>query len=140
MFGLKEKVPVTILNELSRKIYEDSAHHVWDPSKLPGAVCIRLDQAKLILDPFSRLDSAHLSDRQLKKESLKMLKEWNKKPLQDKTVFSISYPEFTDDNRYAVVDVVMQCDSKGCGTGRTYIFRRTESAWEIAGERTAWSN
>jgi hypothetical protein len=140
-YGLKEEVPIYVLNELSEKSYEDTVTGRWDQSKLQKAVCINDQEAAGILNPnhAARSDSA-LSPSKRRKIWLKQQKAWAGKSREEKLVFCFSSPEFTQDDQYAVVDVVVRCDNQACGMGTTYIFRREGDGWKVAGELLAWIN
>ncbi|MDP4148860.1 MAG: hypothetical protein Q8943_05545 [Bacteroidota bacterium] len=54
--------------------------------------------------------------------------------------FDLSKPEFTDDGRYAIIDVVIHC-GRGCTSGYTCLFRRIgPAAWKIIGNLLNWAS
>jgi len=106
--------------------------------KLNKAICIDDKRADEIL---STEETPSLNKRTSKKKKVADEKKaWYKKPNEDKLVFYFSKPEFTDDLQYAVINIVYRCDELGCGQGATYIFKRTNDNWEIAGKMIAWGN
>jgi len=140
-YGLKEKVPFEILNELAKNAFLDKTTSQWDQSKLLKAICIPGDQAKAILSCCPAPGDGHPPAWQPgKKALLSQKKAWEEKPREERMVFCFSKPAFTADSRYAVIDVAFRCDDKACGMGSTYIFRREGQEWIIAGEMIAWAN
>jgi hypothetical protein len=133
-YGLKETVPLEILNELSRRVYEDKADLYWVSGKLSRAICLDDEQAQNILNPtrIFRYD-ARLSETERKKAIKKTRKQWDKKPLEDKLVYYFSRPEFTDDHQYAVINLDFRCDDHECGQFLTYIFRKEQDHWKTVG-------
>jgi hypothetical protein len=67
------------------------------------------------------------------------MKQWQRLPLPEKTVFSFSLPQFTDDGQYAVIDLNLVCGT-GCGAGYTCLFRHTTAGWRLIGKYTNWSS
>ena len=140
-YGLRDDIGIDILNELAKKSYYDTARNLWDQQKLNKAICIEDKQANLILDPVKNIEQdKNLSEKKKNKAIQKELKAWRNKPKQEKFVFCFSKPEFTDDFQYAVINVVCRCDDKACGMGATYLFKRKDDNWEIAGKMVAWEN
>jgi len=113
---LLEPVPIGILNELAEKVYLSRNPYFWKQDSLAKAICITRRQADSILylnPPGGDGTPNHL-------------------------VFSFSLPQFTDDGKYAVIDLNMVCGGR-CGLGSTYIFRRTETGWKMIGTYRNWS-
>ena len=140
-YGLKNDVSINVLNELSEKSYLDSTHNSWIQGKLSKAICIADNEADTILNPVLELQhNKQITGRKKRKAIKKQLEVWAKKPEEEKFVFCISKPEFTDDFQYAVINVVYRCDDKACGMGATYVFKRIDNNWEVAGKMIAWGN
>jgi hypothetical protein len=113
---LLEPVPISILNELAEKVYSSRSPYFWKQDSLTKAVCITRRQADSIL--YLNPPDGDNTPRHL--------------------VFSFSLPRFTDDGKYAVIDLNMVCGGR-CGLGSTYIFRRTETGWKMIGTYRNWS-
>jgi hypothetical protein len=109
-YHLKEPLSFDILNELSEKVYLSRYPYFWKQPKLQKAVCITRKQADSILDK-------------------------NKTP-----VFSFSFPQFTDDGQYAVIDLNLLCGPV-CGRGVTCIYRlTTKGEWKLVGTDVNYSS
>lgn len=115
-YHLLELVPISVLNELAEKVYLSRIRYRWNQDSLNKAICINRRQADSILylnPPGGDGKPNHL-------------------------VFSFSLPQFTDDGKYAVIDLNMVCGGR-CGLGSTYIFRRTDAGWKMIGVYRNWS-
>jgi hypothetical protein len=115
-YHLLEPVPISILNELAEKVYLFRDKYAWKQDSLIRAVCVSRHQADSILyfnPPNGDGTTRHL-------------------------IFSFSVPQFTDDGKYAVIDLNMVCGGR-CGLGATYIFRLTEKGWKMIGVYRNWS-
>jgi hypothetical protein len=112
---LLEPVPISILNELAGKVYLSRAHYLWKQDSLTNAICVTRRQADsiLYLNPPAGGGTA------------------------DHYVFSFSLPQFTDDGKYAVIDLNMVCGG-ACGVGTTYILHLYPHGWKVVGEYTNW--
>lgn len=113
---LLEPVPIGVLNDLARKVYLSRVRYRWKQDSLEKAVCITHRQADSILyqnPPGGDGTSRHL-------------------------VFSFSLPQFTDDGKFAVIDLNMVCGGR-CGLGATYIFKSTGAGWKMIGVYRNWS-
>jgi len=42
--------------------------------------------------------------------------------------------------QFAVIDIICRCDNKSCGMGSTYLFRKKDNGWMLAGKMTSWVN
>jgi hypothetical protein len=113
---LLEPVPISILNELAGKVYLSRIRYLWRGDSLKKAICITRRQADSIL----------------------YLNPPNGDGTSKRLVFSFSLPQFTDDGKYAVIDLNMVCGGR-CGLGSTYIFRRTDNGWKMVGVYRNWS-
>lgn len=110
-YYLVESVPLVILNELAYKVHLAREPYYWQADKLKNAVCITSAKADSLLSP---------------------------RPNDSKTVFSISAPQFTDDGKYAVMDVNFKYCMR-CGGGYTFIYRRDpEAGWLRIGFKENW--
>jgi hypothetical protein len=112
---LLEPVPVSILNELAEKVYLSRYRYLWKQDSLTNAVCVTHHQADSILylnPPGGAATANHY-------------------------VFSFSLPQFTDDGKYAVIDLNLVCGG-ACGVGTTYIFHLYPPGWKVVGEYTNW--
>jgi hypothetical protein len=115
-YHLLEPVPISILNELAEKVYLSRNVYRWNQDSLTKAICITRRQADSILylnPPGGDGTPNHL-------------------------VFSFSLPHFTDDGKYAVIDLNMVCGGR-CGLGSTYIFHLTDTGWKMIGVYRNWS-
>jgi hypothetical protein len=115
-YHLLEPVPISILNELAEKVYLSRFRYLWKQDSLIKAICVTRRQADSILylnPPSGDGTPQHL-------------------------VFSFSLPQFTDDGRYAVIDLNMVCGGR-CGLGATYIFHLTSNGWKMIGVYRNWS-
>lgn len=115
-YHLLEPVPISILNELSEKVYLSRYPYFWKQHAMPTATLINHLQADSILSlnpPDGGNPPKHL-------------------------VFSFSLPQFTDDGQYAVIDLNMVCGGR-CGLGSTYIFHLTSKGWKMIGVYRNWS-
>ncbi|HXD77724.1 MAG TPA: hypothetical protein VN616_07935 [Puia sp.] len=115
-YHLLEPVPVSVLNELAEKVYLSRFRYFWKQDSLLKAICVSRVQADSILykdPPNGDGTPKHL-------------------------VFSFSLPQFTDDGKYAVIDLNMVCGGH-CGLGATYIFKHTGSGWKMVGVYRNWS-
>lgn len=111
---LTEPIPISVMNELSEKVYLSHYPYFWKQDSLAQAICISRRQADsiLYLNPPEGGKPEHY-------------------------VFSFSLPQFTDDGQYAVIDLNMVCGG-ACGVGATYIFHRRPSGWSRVGEYINW--
>ena len=121
-YGLKEDVPVYILNELAKKSFEDAAPRYWQQQKLLNAVCIDEENAKALFLPGEKKPGKHPVS------------------FENKVVYYFSRPEFTDDYQYAVIDLGFRCDNRQCGMGATFLFKQVNGKWIVAGRKIAWGN
>ncbi|HWK02696.1 MAG TPA: hypothetical protein VNS58_03655 [Puia sp.] len=137
-YYLKESVPMPILNELSEKAYLSRYPYFWKQDRLPKAVCISNQKADSIFSLANPALNASHKGRD-KRTSRKIMQQWQRLPPQEKTVFSFSLPQFTDDGQYAVVDLNVICGA-GCGSGLTCLFRHTSAGWRLIGQHTNWSS
>ena len=112
---LTEPVPISILNELAEKAYGIHTPYFWKQSSLKQAICITRRQA----DSLLYLNAPEGGN-------------------PNRYVYSFSRPFFTDDGKYAVIDLNMVCGGR-CGVGSTFIFRRTEKGWKRVGVYRNWS-
>ena len=138
-YHLQEPMPISTLNELAEKVYLSRYPYFWKQARLRNAICIGRREADSILsfNPAFGDDSTR-SPRQRKKGYRKRLEQWERLPARQKTIFSFSLPQFTDDGQYAVIDLNMVCGPR-CGLGCTYIFHHTKSGWKQIGEYRNWS-
>jgi hypothetical protein len=113
---LLEPVPISVLNELSQKVYLSRYPYFWKKDSLQKAICVTRLQADSIL--YQNPPNGDGTPRHL--------------------VFSFSLPQFTDDGQYAVVDLNMVCGGR-CGLGATYIFKRIDGGWKMIGVYRNWS-
>jgi hypothetical protein len=120
-YYLKEQVPFVTLNELSEKAWLSRFPYFWKQQRLEKAVCISVRKADSLLFP----ERYGLADR--------------KRPLTERLVFSFSLPQFTDDGRYAVIDLNSVCGAN-CGLSMTCIFRRGEAGWKLIGRHVNYSS
>lgn len=138
-YALQEDVDISILNELAKKSYYDRKPAYWQRAQLTGARCIPEEKASILLDPAAGLPSdTTLTDARQKKIRHRRWQHWSKLPPQDRTVFYFSRPLFTDDGRYAILDMDYRCDARQCGAGTTCLFRNTGSGWKLIGRRIRW--
>jgi hypothetical protein len=117
-YHLLEPVPIGTLNELAEKTYLSRYPYFWKNDSLAKAICITHRQADSIL--FQNLPSGGGPGP-------------GRQP-----VFSFSLPQFTDDGKYAVIDLNMVCGPR-CGLGSTYIFHHTAAGWKMIGAYRNWS-
>ena len=107
-YHLAEPVPFQVLNDLAEKVYLSRYPYFWKQTKLKKAICVTRHAADSILEA------------------------------QKDFIYSFSLPQFTDDGRFAVIDLNLVCGAR-CGKGVTCIFRRTERGdWKLVGENTNW--
>lgn len=130
-YYLRESVPIQILNELAEKAYLSRYVYYWKQDSLRQAVCISSKQA----DSIFSLANPALD----KKTNRAIMREWQQLPAQEKTVFSFSLPQFTDDGQYAVIDLNIICGAL-CGSGLTCLFRHTAAGWKLIGQHVNWSS
>jgi len=116
-YGLKEDVPIYILNELAKKSFDDAAPRYWQQQKLLNAFCIGEENAKALLSSPQK-----------------------KHRKANRVVYYFSRPEFTDDYQYAVIDLGFRCDDRQCGMGATFLFKQVNGKWTVAGKKMAWGN
>jgi len=107
-YTLKEPVSIVILNELAEKVYHSKGPYFWRKELLKKAICISNKQADSVLFHGKA------------------------------TVFSFSQPQFTDDGRYAVIDLNFVC-GRACGEGFTCLFRLTATGWKLIAKYNNWS-
>ena len=137
-YYLKESVPMPVLNELAEKAYLSRYPYFWRQDHLSEAVCITSQKA----DSVFTLDNPALkapADVQDKMTRNQLRQQWQKLPAQEKTVFSFSLPQFTDDGKYAVIDLNVVCGAL-CGSGITCLFRHTSGGWKLIGQHTNWAS
>ena len=85
------------------------------------------------------LNNRSLTEKEKKKAITQLTKEWQKKPLQEKIIFHFSKPVFTNDQQYAVMNIIFDCGPE-CVSGWTYLFIKNNNAWEIAGKIFGWQS
>jgi hypothetical protein len=122
-YTLKEPVSIVILNELAEKVYHSKGPYFWRKDELQKAICISNKEADSILFQGSQVQK----DRPPAKNQL-----------ENATVFSFSQPQFTDDGRYAVIDLNFVC-GRACGKGFTCLFRLTATGWKLIAKYNNWS-
>lgn len=137
-YYLQEPVSFNILNDLSEKVYLSRYPYFWKSDHLQKAICVTQKKADSI---FSLTNPALEAARKQhpKRSSRQVMKQWQQLPAEEKTVFSFSLPQFTDDGQYAVIDLNMVCGI-GCGSGFTCLFRHTSTGWRLIGKYTNWSS
>jgi hypothetical protein len=81
---------------------------------------------------------SQLSKESQKKIYKKEIKAWNRLPAAERTVFFFSRPLFTDDGRYAIIDLTYRCDGHLCGMGATCLFKQTAAGWKLIGRKVNW--
>ncbi len=123
-YGLKQDIPFGSLTELSKQIWEDSSRYTWQQSKLQRAICVNEKRQKEILSARELIKSRHLK----------------RKNATEGFVFFFSKPAFTNDQQYAVIDMGFRCDDHQCGMGATFLFKKENSHWILAGKRQIWGN
>ena len=114
-YHTSEPVPISILNELAGKVYGSHDPYFWKQDSLLQAICITRRTADSILylnPPEGDGNRSHY-------------------------IYSFSLPQFTDDGKYAVIDLNLVCGGR-CGVGATYIFRRYPSGWKPVGKYQNW--
>ncbi|HXB93558.1 MAG TPA: hypothetical protein VNU70_00325 [Puia sp.] len=118
-YHLSEPLTFDILNELSEKVYLSRYPYFWKQTRLQKAVCVTRKQADSIL--ATNPVFAH-------------------RPASQNVVYSFSLPQFTDNGRYAVIDLNLICGAV-CGMGYTCIFRLTATGqWRLVGQYTNWDS
>jgi len=117
-YSLKEPLPVNIMNELSEKVYLSRYPYYWRQPLLQKAICITRHQADSIIAPGPPN---------------------HPRPLSERILYSFSLPQFTDDGKYAVIDLNVVCGTT-CGKGLTCLFRRTSTGWKLIGRHVNWSS
>jgi len=137
-YYLQEPVPMLILNELAEKAYLSRYPYFWKQDHLQKAVCITNQKADSVFSLANpALNRSHKGrDR---RSAHKIMQQWQRLPAQERTVFSFSLPQFTDDGEYAVIDLNFICGT-ACGQGITYLFRHTAIGWRLIGQHTNWSS
>jgi len=137
-YYLQESVPMPILNELAEKAYLSRYPYFWRQDRLQQAICITSQKADSVFSLANPvLYAPH--NGQDKMTRRKISQQWQKLPVQEKTVFSFSLPQFTDDGKYAVIDLNVVCGAL-CGSGVTCLFRHTSAGWKLIGQHTNWSS
>jgi hypothetical protein len=107
-YHLQEPVPLAILNELAYKVHLTHEPYYWRQDKLQKAVCITAAKADaLIAVPPGA------------------------------QVFSFSQPRFTDDGRYAVIDINWKYGPTR-GGGFTFLYRQVPDGWQRVGFKQNW--
>ncbi|HTI11934.1 MAG TPA: hypothetical protein VL832_25345 [Puia sp.] len=137
-YYLQESVPMPILNELAEKAYLSRYPYFWRQDHLQQAVCItpqKADSVFTLANPALKTPS----DVQDKMTRNQLRRQWQQLPVQEKTVFSFSLPQFTDDGKYAVIDLNVVCGAR-CGSGITCLFRHTSAGWKLIGRHTNWAS
>ncbi|MHA4808740.1 hypothetical protein ACX0G9_11570 [Flavitalea flava] len=139
-YALQEPVTIDILNELAKKCYEDRGPVIWEQGKLDSVICLSREKTDSLLDPrlFGPPTDSTKSQRRQKRDQRQKFKKWSLLPAQERTVFYFSRPEFTDDGRYAVIDLEYRCDARLCGMGATCLFRHTDTGWKMIGRKIRW--
>jgi hypothetical protein len=133
-YSLREPVSIDILNELARHSYEDTTDLEWTLRKINKAIGIAGDRIRSILNPSWELKyDPSLTDKQKGKAIKQLLKQWDKKPPEEKLVYFFSRPEFTDDHQYSVIDLDFRCDEHECGRLATYLFKLGPDGWITIG-------
>jgi len=120
-YYLKEEVPFITLNELSEKAWLSRFPYFWKQQRLEKAVCITAQKADSLLFPerYGPVD--------------------RRRPLVERLVFSFSLPQFTDDGKYAVIDLNSVCGAN-CGISMTCIFKHGLSGWKLIGRHINYSS
>jgi hypothetical protein len=112
---LLEPVFISILNELAEKVYRSNLHYDWKKEFLTRAILITRRQADSILS----------------------LVPPEGDPTHNHDILSFSLPQFTDDGKYAVIDLNTTCGGR-CGLGATCFFHLTTSGWRFIGMHINW--
>lgn len=137
-YGLLEDVPFGVLNELAKKALAHREPQQWQEKTLIRAHCIPADRSDSVLGAIWLPDAGSGDPHPLSKEQKRQLRRWKHLPAADRTVFNFSYPLFTDDGEYALIDLDKHCDPRQCGLGLTCLFRRTDHGWKLAGRMVRW--
>jgi hypothetical protein len=122
-YALQEEVSIQVLNELAKKALEHREAQEWQAGQLMHVRCVPPEKSDSVL-------GAGLGKRQFLR--------WEKLPAQDRTVFNFSYPLFTDDGQYALIDLDKHCDPRQCGVGMTCLYRKTAAGWKLVGRMVRW--
>src|SRR5262249_5710445 len=95
--------------------------YFWKAQRLQKAVCISVKKADTLLFPerYGPVDQ--------------------KRPLVERLVFSFSLPQFTDDGKYAVIDLNSICGANW-GVSTPCIFRRSSGGWKLIGRHVNYSS
>jgi hypothetical protein len=132
-YNLKEAVPFTTLNELSEKAYLSRYPYYWRQKLLEKAICITPKKADSLLFPERYAGAA------VRESSITPARETSKTPLSEKLIFSFSLPQFTDDGKFAVIDLNSICGAN-CGLSLTCLFKQETSGWRLIGRHVNWSS
>ena len=136
-YNLKEVVPINVLDELAGKCYHDHPHASWDQDSLFGAVCVGSAQFDSIMNPIRSLPDG-VWTKQQQRIARRRTKAWLKLPWQERTIYEVSKPEFTDDGRYAMIEMIVMAGKLFVGE-YTSLFRRTgPDGWKLIGRSTNW--
>jgi hypothetical protein len=144
-YGLQQAVSIDTLNELAERSYYDRKPLEWDSSLLIGALCIGDKKIDSLLDPALRWPSRQGADSTLSERGWRKLRRhraeaWSRLSPREHTVFIFSRPVFTENGRYAVIDLSYRCDARLCGMGATCIFRHDVAGWALIGKMIRWGN
>jgi hypothetical protein len=136
-YHLQETVPISVLNELSYKVHLANQPYYWQQNRLQKAVCIAAYQADSLLFQWDSLRHYAAHTRKERAQHERYLRQWDQLPVQEKRIYSLSRPQFTDDGQYAVIDVNWKVDAL-LGGGFTFLFRRTTKGWQCIGSKLNW--
>jgi len=131
-YYLREPVPFLTLNELSEKAFLSRYPYYWKQQYLEKAICITPKKADSLLFPerYAPIDSIHHRHT---------TKAGSKVPVTEKLIFSFSLPQFSDDGRYAVIDLNSICGAN-CGLSLTCLFKHNSTGWLLIGRHVNWSS
>ncbi|MBS1599656.1 MAG: hypothetical protein JST75_15630 [Bacteroidetes bacterium] len=136
-YSLDKVIPISALNELAKNCTEDNCAETWVQEKLDSAICIDQVEANAILNP--KINTELLTKKEKKKALKQLEKDLRQKTVYEKSYFIFSKPVFTDDHDYAVMNVVFECGNL-CATAWTYLFKKHDDSWEIAGKIFGWQS
>jgi hypothetical protein len=129
-----EIISIETINELLNKSDTDTLRMTWDCKSLDIATCAENSNGILLgnyVVHTERKWSKKKQKRETERQVIEQKEKHNKKPRQERVIYSFSRPIYDSKNEYALISMRMTCGNL-CGHGCIYLFKKTNGIWQFA--------
>jgi len=137
---LSEFISIETINELLSKAETDTSKLTWDCKSLDMANC-SLTSDGILLDYYLVTLKGNWSEKKQKRETGRQLKiqeeKHEKKPRQERVIYSFSRPIYDSKSEYALISMWMICGNT-CGHGCIYLFKKANGIWQLVTETNCY--